>query len=365
MLMPGQLRHMFIMMVAKCDIPAKCALELFEQFLGEMVADHIHNHMGLASCKNKCLLQLQDMLANINGSTLEKYNLPTPTSPAQNTTSTDTPSALASEKDFDKEKLSLFYANNYGLMQLEQKRVADTIMATAVDGYTGQRLFFIDGPAGTGKSFTFNTILAGLRSLGKVCIAVAASGIAATLLHNGGTVNKKLKTPFKITAESVCSFTTKSGHCKLFQEADYVFWDESPMNHKHAMECVDRTFKDMMMHLDPQDPRHDPEAANKPFGGKVVIFGGDFRQVLPVIKKGHKTQVIAASLKNSYLWPKIQTIPLHMNMRIRKGMQLCPTCMQLPFDKLNLEVCQSCAPTLLEQLKFENFLLDMGDGKLN
>ena len=363
-LMPGQLRHMFIMMVAQCDIPSNCTLELFEQFLPELIADHTKAQMDVPQAKNKCLMQLQGMLAKINGSTLEKYNLPTPTNPTQEATCTDTSSVVASETNYDKNKLSLFYADNYVQLQKEQKTVADTIMATASPGYTGQRLFFVDGPAGTGKSFTFNTILAGLRSIGKVCIAVAASGIAATLLHNGGTVNNKLKTPLKISAESVCSFTTKSGHCKLFQLADYVFWDESPMNHKYSMECVDRTFRDMMMKLNDNDPKYDPEAANKLFGGKVVIFGGDFRQVLPVIKKGHKAQVIAASLKNSYLWPKIRTIPLHMNMRIRKGLQLCQACMQLPFDKLNTEVCQMCAPILLQQLKFEKFLLDMGDGKL-
>jgi ATP-dependent DNA helicase PIF1 len=27
---------------------------------------------------------------------------------------------------------------------------------------------------------------------------------------------------------------------------------------------------------------------NIPFGGKIMIFGGDFRQILPVIRKGNK-----------------------------------------------------------------------------
>jgi hypothetical protein len=30
-----------------------------------------------------------------------------------------------------------------------------------------------------------------------------------------------------------------------------------------------------------------PEAEQLPFGGKVVVFGGDFRQILPVIPKGN------------------------------------------------------------------------------
>lgn len=39
-----------------------------------------------------------------------------------------------------------------------------------------------------------------------------------------------------------------------------------------------------------------------PFGGKVIIFGGDFRQVLPIIYRAKKEEVINASLVMSYLW---------------------------------------------------------------
>jgi ATP-dependent DNA helicase PIF1 len=33
-----------------------------------------------------------------------------------------------------------------------------------------------------------------------------------------------------------------------------------------------------------------------PFGGKTIVFGGDFRQVLPVVCKGSRAQVVASSL---------------------------------------------------------------------
>ena len=38
-----------------------------------------------------------------------------------------------------------------------------------------------------------------------------------------------------------------------------------------------------------------------PFGGKVVVLGGDFPQVLPVVPRGRKEDMIGASLVNSYL----------------------------------------------------------------
>jgi len=50
------------------------------------------------------------------------------------------------------------------------------------------------------------------------------------------------------------------------------------MTHRHAFEAVDRTLRDLMKTVNPL-------LENKPFGGKVIVFGGDFRQILPVVIK--------------------------------------------------------------------------------
>ncbi|WVZ75282.1 hypothetical protein U9M48_023354 [Paspalum notatum var. saurae] len=52
-----------------------------------------------------------------------------------------------------------------------------------------------------------------------------------------------------------------------------------------------------------------------PFGGKNVVFGGDFRQVLPVVPKGTRAQIVAASLRKSYLWESMIHLKLVRNMR--------------------------------------------------
>ena len=41
------------------------------------------------------------------------------------------------------------------------------------------------------------------------------------------------------------------------------------MTHRHAFEAVDRTLRDLMKVVDPL-------LEEKPFGGKVIVFGGDF-----------------------------------------------------------------------------------------
>jgi len=62
------------------------------------------------------------------------------------------------------------------------------------------------------------------------------------------------------------------------------------MTHRHAFEAVDRTLKDLMKAID-------PSLEDKPFGGKVVVFGGDFRQILPVVIKGGCEDIVGSCLK--------------------------------------------------------------------
>ena len=52
-----------------------------------------------------------------------------------------------------------------------------------------------------------------------------------------------------------------------------------------------------------------------PFGGKTIVFGGDFRQVLPIVHKGSRAQIVAASLRSSYLWESMCHLKLFQNMR--------------------------------------------------
>ncbi|XP_058775249.1 uncharacterized protein LOC131649504 [Vicia villosa] len=69
------------------------------------------------------------------------------------------------------------------------------------------------------------------------------------------------------------------------------------MAHKYAIESLDRTLKDVM-------------SANKNskdvFGGKVVVFGGDFRHILPVVPRGSHSDIVHCAINASYIWHSVE-----------------------------------------------------------
>ncbi|KAL0307589.1 UNVERIFIED_CONTAM: hypothetical protein Sangu_3021300 [Sesamum angustifolium] len=97
-------------------------------------------------------------------------------------------------------------------------------------------------------------------------------------------------------------FSKQSDLCALIIRASAIIWDEAPMANRKAFETVDRTFRDML-------------GVDLPFGGKVMILGGDFRQVLPVVINGTKSQIIKASIVESSLWSSVKVLNLSENMR--------------------------------------------------
>jgi hypothetical protein len=55
------------------------------------------------------------------------------------------------------------------------------------------------------------------------------------------------------------------------------------------------------------------------FGGKVVVMGGDFKQILPVVPWGTRGQIVDASLKRSaILWHRVKVCQLHENMLVQR-----------------------------------------------
>ena len=174
----------------------------------------------------------------------------------------------------------------------------------AIDNGNGG-LFFLDAPGGTGKTFLMSLILATVRARSDIAVAVASSGIAATLLEGCRTAHSALKLPLNLqtTEQPTCNIAKHSAMAKVLVASKIIIWDECTMAHKRALEALDRTLKDLR-----NDSRH--------FGGAMILLSGDFRQTLPVIPRSTAADEINASLKSSYLWRYVMKLQLSSNMRV-------------------------------------------------
>nr|GEU60541.1 ATP-dependent DNA helicase PIF1-like [Tanacetum cinerariifolium] len=85
-------------------------------------------------------------------------------------------------------------------------------------------------------------------------------------------------------------------------------------------------------------------AFDKVFGGKVVLFGGDFQQILPVITNRGRHDVVNATINASYIWQKCTILRLTVNMRLGSR--------ATEFEKKEIQ-------------EFADWILDIGNGKVS
>jgi ATP-dependent DNA helicase PIF1 len=68
------------------------------------------------------------------------------------------------------------------------------------------RVFFVDGPGGTSKTFLYRCLIATDHSEGLITVAIATSGIAASIMPGGRTAHSVFKIPIKINDDSIYKF---------------------------------------------------------------------------------------------------------------------------------------------------------------
>ena len=257
---------------------------------------------------NLCLYTLDDSLQSLtnNRNTIQTFGLPAPSQPRPEQVD-PLQSAILYEQFYDTNEQERIWTNSYALFNPDQKYVFDTINA-AVKNHTGE-CFFVDALAGTGKTFVINALLAKWRQNNLIAPAVATSisAIAAILLAGGKTAHSRFGIPLQLFSTSSSNVTSRSAAGKMLLAADVIIWDEATMASKDAAELVDRLMRNLTGNMD------------LPFGGKMVVFLGDFRQTLPVVPRQGRNGIVAKILKNSIFWPCVTTLHLRINKRVRRN----------------------------------------------
>lgn len=144
--------------------------------------------------RNEALILIEDMCLLMCGSALCNLGMPAPNRPIHDAFNRE----LQRERDYDLNAINDAVRVNVHNLNAQQKNVYDTLMKAVNDGNGG--FFFLDAPGGTGKTFLISLLLASIRSRSDIAVAVASSGIAATLLEGGRTAHSAFKLPLNLQA---------------------------------------------------------------------------------------------------------------------------------------------------------------------
>lgn len=136
---------------------------------------------------------------------------------------------------------------------------------------------------------------------------------------------------------STCGIKQNTHLAELMKEARMIIWDEAPMTQRYAFEALDKTLRDILGY-------ENPENRSRIFGGMTVLLGGDFRQILPVIPKAKRSEVIEACINRSELWKACKVFTLTRSMRVNEYT-----------ENGNIDT---------QKQEFNKWVLDVGDGNL-
>ncbi|XP_076038876.1 uncharacterized protein LOC143024047 [Oratosquilla oratoria] len=297
-----QLRETYASMLVFSDLEDQS--EIWEEIKDYFSSDYL-NMANLTDYNDEIYLDalddIQQHVLNCGGGSITQYGLPASRGGVR-------PSNLIRrEKAYNKQKLKESVEEIVTRLNDKQRPVYVPVMYRVENShryrYNG---VFVNAAGGTGKSFVLNLLIDTVRSQGKVALAVASSGIAATVLSGGRTAHNMFKIPLMEYDETrACSINKNTELARLLQQTQLIVWDEVVMANKNMLTAVDITLRDIMDNDDFM-------------GGKVFVCAGDFRQILPVIRNGGKTEELAYCIKSSYMWDGLTKLELTENVRLKK-----------------------------------------------
>ena len=138
---------------------------------------------------------------------------------------------------------------------------------------------------------------------GCVALATATTGKAAMHLSKGRTFHSRFKAPLNLGEDCSLRIPLGTELAKLVWMAKFIVVDEATMLNNVLLQAMDACFRDIM-------------GTDVPFGGKVLVLCGDFRQTLPVIPGASRAGIVAKCLNQHPLWRHFEVMYLTKNMRV-------------------------------------------------
>lgn len=288
---PAQLRFLFTLLI----VEGAPAVDLWDRFADSLALDYAGNTFQelpdrlLTNARKHALEDIENLLGE-HGKTTTNFGLP-----AVKSHSAEIHADLEYFRPQSAE-LRHFTQSTISLMTTDQHSIY-SILHTDIYGDpspSSSHLHFLTGKAGRGKSFIIKALVAEARSMGEVVVVAGTTALSTSDIDGGRTAHSTFKLP--VTDDNIgvtSSIESHSARADFLRHATFIVWDELPMANVAAFEAVDVLLRHVMDN-------------DTPFGGKVVIGVGDFRQVAPVVKGGGPTACYLASILSSPHWQHFQ-----------------------------------------------------------
>jgi hypothetical protein len=188
----------------------------------------------------------------------------------------------------------------YSKMNSDQKGIFDHLLRQLDVG----GCYFIDGRAGRGKTFLIGAMCDRIRADERIVCVTGTTALSVIHYDRGRTAHSAFGIPVQESDVGLVSkVRTQSGRAELLRHASALIWEELPMAKKAVVECADQLLQDIM-------------GNNLPFGGKLFIGLGDFRQVAPVVRgSAGPTATLNSSIRTSFLWDHFKVLRLTIPVR--------------------------------------------------
>ena len=295
---PKQLRELFVTILGSCE-PSD-PIDLWEHFKSYMSEDFLFHHdLSPDMAAQYALHEINSSLLHNYGRRVTDFHL---------SLVDDLPDLDSGSNSIDPEVESAEYSRLRAQCNDEQGNIVDTVVHE-IDAHGASictnrpRVFFIDAPGGCGKTFVANTLISYALGKSLKVASCAWTGIAGNLLRFGMTVHCLFKLPLNIDDRTSSSITTTSNQAAFLNSLSLIFVDEASMIPLHALRAIDVVLGDITSNR------------GTPFGGKLIVFAGDFRQTLPIIPRAGPALILENCINRSPLWQHFRQFQLTQNMR--------------------------------------------------
>ncbi|ETN71849.1 hypothetical protein NECAME_04593 [Necator americanus] len=153
-------------------------------------------------------------------------------------------------------------------------------------------------------------------------LCVPWTGVAANLQPNAKTFTSAFKLNI-VDRNRTSLMKRQQKETRQLMPTEIIIWNEISTTPKCALVAVDGLLCDTVQN-------------DRPFGSKLYIIGGDFRQVFPIVEYGQRDDFVDSFVTESVLRPVLKIHRVQVNMRAREA-----------------------------GLEWANFLLDKSNGTIN